>query len=466
VVDYGVRTNLNNLVAPIAVFLYKLKNELPLELCLAVIIMQYGPNLPEHYSPNGQVPNYLPIPFPPTYNPTTQHSDMIPPLTMQYEPTLPEHYAMNAQVPNYLPESYPGIQHGGTMAPMHLSDPPRMPADAMRRPMAQPMTNFQHYAFPEAVHPRNNSFQHSATGSAFHSYARAPFTSVPPPLQGRNAGAPLGSSYAYYAPQQARYDAQLPLAMEYREDVEADERAARMHFGSHANPEAIGRMHDTDANRIMKDMHSEHWERCKLSDMMSEDYADTMLLPRAPRRTAAFSRDIPGASTSKAPGSNTVLSTKKSPSAWHSWMGFTSDRPLLTAKQYEVLYAKLIERRPRDRQENDAQYQVHVKLDAMSIADELAEAEKQRKKSRKRETARLLKIQEQAAIAEALACPTQRTKNPIDFYTSDGLPNVSPEIQSAYLDHALWVDKGVVASKSPPLAKNPKKKKKLPALQV
>jgi hypothetical protein len=110
VVDYGVRTNLNNLVAPIAVFLYKLKNELPLELCLAVIIMQYGPNLPEHYAPNGQVPNYLPIPYPPTYNPTTQHSDMIPPLTMQYGPNLPEHYTMNAEVPNYLPESYAGIQ--------------------------------------------------------------------------------------------------------------------------------------------------------------------------------------------------------------------------------------------------------------------------------------------------------------------------------------------------------------------
>jgi len=147
-------------------------------------------------------------------------------------------------------------------------------------------------------------------------------------------------------------------------------------------------------------------------------------------------------------------------------MGFTSDRPLLTAKQYEVLYAKLIERRPRDRQENDTQYQVHVKFDAMSIADELAEAEKQRKKSRKRETARLLKIQEHAALAEALACPTQRTKKPIDFYTSDGLPNVSPEMQSAYLDDALRVEKGVVASKSPPLAKNPKKKKKLPALQA
>ena len=92
--------------------------------------------------------------------------------------------------------------------------------------------------------------------------------------------------------------------------------------------------------------------------------------------------------------------------------------------------------------------------------------QKSSKNSRKREAARQLKMKEHAALAEALACPTQKTKKPIEFYASDGLPNVSPEIQSAYLDHALWVDKGVVASKSPPLPKNPKKKKKLPALQT
>jgi len=144
-------------------------------------------------------------------------------------------------------------------------------------------------------------------------------------------------------------------------------------------------------------------------------------------------------------------------------MGFESDRPLLTVKQYEMLYAKLLERRPRDRQEDNAQYQVHVKIDAMTIADELMEAEKQRKNSRKREAARQLKMEENAALAEALACPTQRTKKPIDFYTSDGLPNVSHEMQSAQIDADLWVEKGVVASKSPPLPKNPKTKKKLPA---
>ena len=164
-VNYGVRTNLNNLVAPIAVFLYKLKNELPLEHCLAVIIMQYGANLPEHYAPNGQVPYYVPAPYPPTYNPTTQHGDMVPPLIMPEGPNLPQHYATNGQVPNHPAESYPttynpNIQHGGTIPPMHLSDPLRMPEDGIRRPMAQPMTSLQYYAFPEAVHPRNNSSNH------------------------------------------------------------------------------------------------------------------------------------------------------------------------------------------------------------------------------------------------------------------------------------------------------------------
>jgi len=90
------------------------------------LTMQYGPTLPEHYVPNGQVPNYLPIPvpnylpipYPPTYLPTTQHSDVVPPLTMQYGPYFPEHYATNGQVPNHPPESYPttynpNIQHGG-----------------------------------------------------------------------------------------------------------------------------------------------------------------------------------------------------------------------------------------------------------------------------------------------------------------------------------------------------------------
>ena len=265
-VDYGVRTNLNNLVAPIAVFLYKLKIELPLEHCLAVIIMQYGANLPEHYALNGQVPYYLQAPYPLTYNPTTQHSDMVPPLIMPEGPNLPQHYAMNGQVPNHPPESYPptynlSIQHGGTIPPMHLSDPPRMPENGIRRLMAQPMTSLQYYAFPEAVHHKNNSFHHATTGSAFHSYARAPFTSVPPPLHVRNARALLGSGYADFASQQARHDAKLPVPMEYREDVEADERAAQMHFSSHAKPEAIGHIHDTDANKFLEDMHSEHWER-------------------------------------------------------------------------------------------------------------------------------------------------------------------------------------------------------------
>ena len=478
-VDYGVCRNLNNLVAPIAVFLYKLKNKLPLELCLAVVIMQYGPNLPEHYAPIGQVPNYLPIPYPPTYYPTTQ-----PPLTMQYGPNLPEHYVPNGQVskyppipyaptyyptehyathgpvPNYPAESYattynPSIQHGDTMPPMHLSDPPRMPADAVRRPIAQPMTSLKYHSLPAAGHPRNSSFQHATTGSAFHSYARAPFTSVPPPLHARNAGAD-------YAPQQARHGAKLPFPIEYREDMEADERAARMHFGSHAEPEAICLTHDTDASEFPEDKYADHWKRCQLLDMISDAYADTMVLPSAPRRTAVVSRENPWASTSKPPGSKSMPSTKKTPSAWHAWLGFKRNRPLMTVKQYEMLYAKLIERRPRDRQEDDAQYQMLVNIDALTIADELVETEKQRKNFRKREAARQLKTEEDARMAEALACPTQRTRRPIVFYTSDGLPNVSHEMQSAQIDADLWVEQGVVTSKSPPLPKHTKKKKKLP----
>ena len=139
-VDYGVRRNLNNLVAPIAVFLYKLKNKLPLELCLAVIIMQYGPNLPERHVPNGQVPNYLPIPYAPTYLPTTQRSDMVPPLTMQYGPNLPEHHVPNGQVPNYLPipvpnylpipyppTYHPTTQHGDMVPPLTMQYGPTLP---------------------------------------------------------------------------------------------------------------------------------------------------------------------------------------------------------------------------------------------------------------------------------------------------------------------------------------------------
>ena len=57
---------------------------------------------------------------------------------------FPEHYATHGQMPNYPAESYPttynpNIQHGDTMPPMHLSDPPRMPVDGVRRPIAQPM---------------------------------------------------------------------------------------------------------------------------------------------------------------------------------------------------------------------------------------------------------------------------------------------------------------------------------------
>jgi len=101
-----------------------------------------------------------------------------------------------------------------------------------------------------------------------------------------------------YASQQARHDAKLPVPMEYREDIEADERAARMHFGSHAKSEAICLTHDTDVSEFLEDKYAEHWKRCQLLNMISDAYADTMVLPSAPRRTAVFSREIPWASVS------------------------------------------------------------------------------------------------------------------------------------------------------------------------
>ena len=67
--------------------------------------------------------------------------DMVPPLIMPEGQNLPQHYAMNGQVPNHPPESYPptynpNILHGGTIPPMHLSGPLRMPEDGIWRPMA------------------------------------------------------------------------------------------------------------------------------------------------------------------------------------------------------------------------------------------------------------------------------------------------------------------------------------------